>query len=138
MFIETSFLACVVINSGWDYCVITYDAIAVRVHDSTSTQKGYWLKRRVSSPVMDWWGLGVRGIAKDYVSLVQIKNGFTMSAVFEEIGNFIKLRPLNLLNPAFWFFSFVAVVTPRYILRKLPPLYRRTIGKWTTREICRK
>jgi glycosyltransferase involved in cell wall biosynthesis len=137
MFIETSKLAADVIKTGWGYRIMEWDTVAVRVHGSTSTQAGYWLKRRVSSPVMDWYSIGGKEIAKDYVSLIQIKNNFKTTAVVEEIANFIKLRPVNLLNPLFWFFSILALVTPRPILRKIPAWYRENIGWRITKEIKR-
>lgn len=136
MFIETSYLASNVMKEG-SAKILPYDAIAARVHASTSTRPGYWLERRVSSPVMDWHEIGGAEIAKDYVSFVQIRNGFKLSAVFEEIGNFIKLRPINLLIPTFWFWSAVAVLTPRKLLLILPGFYRKHIGIRITKEIKR-
>jgi len=137
MMIETSYLTSQVVKKGWKAAILTYDAIAARVHASTSTQPGYWLKRRVSSPVMDWWEIGGKEIAEDYVSFIQIRNGFKMSAVFEEIRNFIKLRPINLLIPEFWFWSLVAVLTPRWLLIRLPGFYRKHLGRRITKEIKR-
>jgi hypothetical protein len=132
MFIESSYLAHAVLNDNWDYRILEYDAVAVRVHDSTSRERDYWLKRRVSSPVLDWASIGCPEIAKDYVSFIQIKNGFEMWAVWEEIRNFAKVRPWNLLNPKYYFWALVALLTPRRILRKLPPLYRSYIGRGIT------
>ena len=132
MFVETSFLAASVKQSGWETAILPYDAVAVRVHDSTSREKEYWLKHRVSSPVLDWTAIGCPEIAQDYVSFIQIKNGFTMDAVWEEIVNFAKVRPLNLLNPKYYFWATVALVTPRRVLRKLPPFYRKYIGQGLT------
>ena len=132
MFVETSFLAASVKQSGWETAILPYDAVAVRVHDSTSREKEYWLKHRVSSPVLDWTAIGCPEIAQDYVSFIQIKNGFTMDAVWEEIVNFAKVRPLNLLNPKYYFWATVALVTPRRVLRKLPPFYRAYIGRGLT------
>jgi glycosyltransferase involved in cell wall biosynthesis len=137
MFVETSSLVRDVSKDFWGTLILMYDTVAVRVHSSTSTQPGYWLKRRVSSPVMDWWAIGGAEIARDYVSFIQIKNGFKMSALWEEIYNFIKLRPANLLNPRFWFFAIVAVFTPRRILRKIPHWYRLHIGRRITKEVKR-
>jgi glycosyltransferase involved in cell wall biosynthesis len=139
MFVETTALLneCCAKNPNGRIAILKYDAIAARVHKSTSTQAGYWLKHRVSSPVMDQVSLGATEIATDYASLIQIKNGFTMSAVLEEIWNFVKIRPLNLLNPIFWFYTILVIITPRMFLRNIPNLYRRTWGRWTTREIKR-
>lgn len=137
MFIETSQLVHEVLSKGWKYRILRYDAIGARVHASTSTQAGYYLKRRVSSPVMDWHSIGGKSILKDYVSLVQISVNYKKSAVIEEIVNFIKLRPLNLLSPMFWFYSISTLILPRQILRNLPHIYRKYIGKLLTRECKR-
>jgi glycosyltransferase involved in cell wall biosynthesis len=137
MFIETSQLASQVLNKGWSGGILKYDAVAVRVHASTSTRPGYWLKRRVSSPVDDWVEIGGKDIAKDYVSFIQIKNGLNNKYVFEEVRNFVKYRPINLFNPIFWFFAILALATPSVILRKIPDIYRRTWGAWTTGRVRR-
>jgi glycosyltransferase involved in cell wall biosynthesis len=137
MFVELTQLTKQVLDKGWESKILEYDAVAVRVHDSTSTRPEYWLKRRVSSPVLDWVSLGAKNIARDYVSLIQIKNGFTISAVLEEIRNFIKVRPANAYNLSFWFFAIVAIVTPRRILRMIPKIYRAHIGKRITKRIRR-
>lgn len=137
MMIETSFLAKAVTLRLWGHGIIPWDTIKARVHNSTSTNAGYWLKRRVSSPVMDWWSLGAKEIARDYTALIQIKNGFTLKAVLEEVLNYVRLRPLNVINPLFWFFVLVAIITPRRLLRKIPSWYRWNIGRKITGEIKR-
>jgi hypothetical protein len=137
MFIETTKLVSDVIKAGWGHIVLPYDAIAVRVHASTSTKPGYWLKHRVSSPVLDQVSLGANSIATDYVSLIQIKRGFKLSAVFEEIANFIKVRPANVFSIRFWFWSAVAVLIPRSWAVHLPAFYRHRIGRLLTRKIER-
>lgn len=132
MFVESSACAYQVLQNGWEAYIIPWDTVAVRVHGSTSTTPGYWLKRRKTSPVLDWTAIGCPEIAKDYVSFIQIKNGFTIDAVWEEIINFAKVRPWNLLNPGYYFFALVALATPRRILRKIPPFYRAYIGRGIT------
>lgn len=139
MFVETTSLlneACGK-NLEGRIAILKYDAIAARVHKSTSTQSGYWLKHRVSSPVMDQVTLGAKEMATDFASLIQIKNGFKVSAVWEEICNFVKIKPINLLNPMLWIFGMIALLTPRVVLRKIPGLYRCTWGRWTTKELKR-
>jgi len=137
MFVETTQLVKQVLDKGWHYHIIKYDTIGARVHKSTSTQKGYWLKRRVSSPITDWVSLGCKEMLKDYCSFIQIKNSFTTKALLEEIWCFIKLRPINLAYPAFWMFSLISLLTPRFILRHLPAFYRHRIGRFLTREAKR-
>jgi glycosyltransferase involved in cell wall biosynthesis len=137
MFIETSYLASKVLES-WASAILAYDAVAVRIHDSTSTKKEYYLKRRVSSPVKDWVSVGGNEILKDYCSLVQIKCNYTTKALCEEILNFITMRPVNVFMPTFWFYAILTIITPRTLLRKIPHLYRKYIGVLITKEIKRK
>jgi hypothetical protein len=87
--------------------------------------------------VLDWVSIGGKEIAHDYVSFIQIKNGFTMAAVWEEICNFVKVRPINLIDPRFLFFATLALLTPRTILRKIPHWYRYFIGRRITKRIDR-
>lgn len=137
MFIEVSALVKNVLNSGWSWNILKYDTIAVRIHNSTSRSKAYYLKRWTNSPVEEWVKVGGRAILKDHTSLIQIKNYFTMEAVLKEVWNFIRLRPLNLIMPSFWFFSLIAIFVPRFMLRRLPDIYRKTFGKWTTKTVYR-
>jgi len=137
MFVETSHLAHHVLMDGWDYRIMQWDTIAVRVHDSTSTQRLYWKKRFLSSPVAQWRKLGVTEVQKDYVSFIQIKNGYNTKATWMEIKNFIKFRPINLFHPAFWFYAVIALLTPRRILVKLPKIYRKYLGKHFVKAIKR-
>jgi|TARA_R100000501_G_C2614024_1_gene107944 glycosyltransferase involved in cell wall biosynthesis len=137
MFIETSYLVSEVIKAGWKTGWLYYDAIAARVHASTSTQCGYWLKRCISSPVEDWVSIGGKEILRDFTSFIQIRNGFNLKFLLREIGLFIKMRPINLLYPQFWFFALVAILTPRSILRGIPLFYRHRIGRFFTCEVKR-
>jgi len=137
MFIETSYLVSQVLKAGWRHGFLYYDAIAARVHRSTSTQKGYWLKRRVSSPIEDWHSIGGSAMLKDYCSLIQIKCNFTTKALIEEIGMFIKLRPVVALIPMFWFYCIVSLLTPRGVLRHTTEFYRHRILRYFTSEAKR-
>lgn len=136
MFVEASSLVSQVIYRG-KYSILPYDTVAVRIHQSISRNKNYYLKRWVSSPIEEWAKLGGDKLLNDFTSLIQIKNYFTMEGVLKECWNFIKYKPLNLINPAFWFFALISILTPRFILRHIPDLYRKTIGRWTTRIVCR-
>lgn len=136
MFVEVSTLVDEVIKE-WAYDILRYDTVAVRIHNSISQSKDYYLKMWKSSPVEEWKKVGGHELLRDYTSLIQIKNNFRVSAVYQEICNFIKYRPINILAPGFWFYATISLITPRFILRKLPNLYRKTWGRWTTREIKR-
>lgn len=136
MFVEASTLVnCVLLMC--DYHIMKWDTVAVRIHKSISRSPAYYQKRWTSSPVSEWSKVGGSAISMDFTSLIQIKNYFTEKAVLEEVGHFIRLRPLNLINPAFWFFSLVALLTPRSILFYVPEIYRRFIGRYITGEVKR-
>lgn len=137
MFIEAPFLVSSVLKDGWKWDILEYDTVAVRIHNSTARSKDYYLKHWTSSPVEEWSKIGGKNLAKDYTSLIQIKNYFVTSAVIKEIWNFIKIRPLNLIHPLFWFYSLTALLIPRAILLKIPHLYRITFGRWFTKAILR-
>lgn len=137
MFVEAPALVRAVLRHEWEYEIMEWDTVAVRIHNSTARSKDYYKKRWVSSPIEEWTKLGGKSLLRDYTSLIQIKNYFTTRAVLKECWNFIRLRPLNILSPGFWFFSIIAICTPRTILRHIPHLYRITIGRWTTREVKR-
>lgn len=122
-------------NIFHSYSILKYDTVAVRVHKSTARSKEYYRKMWNSSPVLEWAKLG--WISNDFTSLIQIKNYFSTKAMLEESWNFVKVNPNNLLNPALWFFTLVALVTPRFILLIVPDIYRATWGIWTTKECKR-
>ena len=137
MFVEAPTLVADVLAAGWDYKILPYDTVAVRIHNSTARSKDYYLKNWVTSPVEEWAKIGGRKLLTDYTSLIQIKNYFTTSAVLKECWNFIRLRPLNLINPGFWFFSMIALLAPRSVLYHIPDFYRRTWGQFFTSRVER-
>lgn len=59
---------------------------------------------------------GIKQISKNFVGLIQIKNYSTIRNLLREILILIKIRPLNLLDPRFWFFSISTLVIPRRFL----------------------
>lgn len=138
MFVEASSLVYGVMRNKRNFAMIMpWDTVAVRIHQSISRSKEYYKKRWVSSPVEAWSAVGGSAIQRDFTSLIQIANYFEKSAVLKECWNFIRLRPINILEPGFMFYSLVAIFTPKCILRHLPHIYRITIGRWTTKEVKR-
>lgn len=136
MFVEAATMVhdlCMVGDSD----ILRYDTVAVRIHQSISRSKDYYLKRWTSSPVEEWAKVGGSALANDFTSLIQIKNYFTIDAVIKECVNFVKVKPKNIINPAFWFFSLVAILTPRWLLLKIPHWYRITWGRAMTKEVKR-
>ena len=66
-------------------------------------------------------------VATNYVGLVQIRNYGKYSWVVREILLLIKYRLVNLLNPAFWFFSLGTLVVPPSILIPMVDWYKNKI-----------
>lgn len=138
MFVEASTLVSYVMRNPINFSMIMpWDTVAVRIHQSTARSKEYYRKRWVSSPVEEWSKVGGRALQQDFTSLVQIANYFERSAVLKECFNFLRLRPINILIPSFWFFAIVSLCTPHWLLMRLPNWYRLTIGRWTTKEVRR-
>jgi len=135
MFVEAPVLVNDVIKDGWAYSILRYDTVAVRVHKSTARSKSYYAKMWTSSPVEEWAKLGWK--TNDFTHLIQVKNYFTTKAVLIEIKNFIRVNIWNVFRIDFIFFSLVALLTPRLLLRILPEIYRASFGKWTTRQVMR-
>ena len=65
------------------------------------------------TPVRRW---GIEQIATHFVGLVQIKNYSTYNNLLREIATLIRLHPVNLINPKFWFYALGTLLIPRQIL----------------------
>lgn len=138
MFVEAPTMVYEIMLNPKNYSMIMpWDTVAIRIHQSTARSKDYYKKRWVSSPVEEWSKIGGSAIQQDFTSLIQIKNYFSTSAVIKECLNFLRLRPINILDIGFWFFAIVSIFTPRFILLRLPEIYRSTFGRWTTKEVKR-
>lgn len=70
---------------------------------------------------------GIEQIAENFVGLVQLKNYSTFKNLVREIFVLIKLRPLNLLNFKFWFFSLGTILVPRKLLIWMVDNYKNKI-----------
>lgn len=138
MFVEASSLvACVMRNAANFSMIMPWDTVAVRIHQSIARSPEYYKKMWKTSPVEEWTKVGGSSLQHDFTSLIQIKNYFTTLAVLKECWNFIRLRPISILDVGFIFYALVSILTPKCILRHLPHIYRKTIGLWTTKEIKR-
>lgn len=138
MFVEAASMVKYVMDDGWQTSFLAYDTVAVRVHVSTSMKRGTYQKYWSGSMVKNWLGLGVgEEILKDYTTFLQIRRGGSLALAWGEIVNFARLRPRNLLNPLYWFFVLVAILSPRALLYKLPAFYKHRIGRLFTKEVSR-
>ena len=78
---------------------------------------------------------GIEQMAVNFVGLVQLKNYSTFKNLIREIFILLKLRPLNLLNLKFWFFSLGCLITPSFILRPIIDCYKEKINARRIRKI---
>ena len=63
----------------------------------------------------------------DFYGLAEIKNYGTYKELFGEIGNYVKYRPKNLINPYFYLFSVGSIIIPRKILIALVDWYKNKV-----------
>lgn len=123
-----------VLEDGWDYEIIKYDTVAIRIHPggNTSTRPEPY----VVSPTLTWLGLVGRRkfFLTAFISLIQYKNWGKYRFMLREIWYFIKLRPVNLLRLDFWFFALIAILVPKCILRPFTQAYKKHFLKHLIRE----
>lgn len=67
-------------------------------------------------------------IANDYLGLIQIRNYARYRYLLREIGLFLKYRPLNFIDPRFWFFALGTMVMPPALLIPMVDWYKNNIG----------
>lgn len=79
--------------------------------------------------------VGIQQMVTNFVGLVQIKNYGVFRHLIREILNLLELRPLNLIDPRFWFFSLGTIFIPRKILIWLVDNYKRKILSRRLRDI---
>jgi len=116
-----------VLDAGWEYRIIQYDTVGVRIHPGGNTST--LPKAYVDSPTITWYNLiGKRKFYLTiFISLIQYKNWGKYKNVLREIWYFIKLKPSNLFRIDFWFWSLIALFIPKTILRKLTSWYKDKI-----------
>ncbi len=66
--------------------------------------------------------------ANDYLGLIQIRNYARYRYLLREIGLFLKYRPLNFIDPRFWFFALGTVIMPPFLLIPLVDWYKNNVG----------
>jgi glycosyltransferase involved in cell wall biosynthesis len=71
--------------------------------------------------------IGIRQVAGNFLGLVQIKNYGIFRHLIREIFILVGLRPLNLIDPRFWFVSLGTILIPRRLLIWLVDNYKKKI-----------
>ncbi len=114
-----------VLDCGWDYKIIHYDTVGVRIHPggNTSTRPEPYM----ISPTLTWLKLVGRRkfFLTVFISLIQYKNWGKYRFMLWEIWYFIKFRPINLFRPDFWFWSLIAIFVPKCVLRPFTQIYKK-------------
>lgn len=70
---------------------------------------------------------GIEQMAKNFVGLVQLKNYSSFKNLLREIFILLKLHPINLFDPRYWFFTLGTIIIPRRMLILLVDNYKRKI-----------
>jgi len=123
--IEGASMVVRVLADGWDYRIIQYDTVGVRIHLGGNASTQSWAY--AVSPTLTWLNLVSRRkfVLTAFISLIQFKNWGKYKDMLREIWYFIKLRPINLFRLDFWFFSLIAIFVPKCILRPLTQGYKK-------------
>jgi len=79
--------------------------------------------------------IAVESACTNFEGLIQIKNYSNLKNLIREICILIVLRPSNLLNIKFYFFSLGTLLTPRKLLRWLVDNYKDKILSRKLRDI---
>jgi len=120
--------------------ILRDNIVAVRAANSANEAILY-----IHSPMMSWYRLitdtfsdskttALKNyliqdfIATNYIGLVQIKNYGTMKALLREIALLIRLRPKNIFNLNFLFFSLGTIIIPKSLLRWLVNFYKNRVN----------
>lgn len=129
LFIEGASMVKHVLSAGWNYSIMQYDTIAVRIHPggNTATKEHYY----TDSPTLSWYGLiGYNyNFLTAFISFIQLKNWAPYRVLLREIWLFIKLRPINLFRPDFYLFAGIALLAPRCILRPFTNFYKHRLSR---------
>lgn len=71
--------------------------------------------------------IGKEYMAQHFVGLIQIKNYSSTRNLIREMYYLLLYRRKNVLNPKFWFYAILALITPRFLLRTLTDQYKNVI-----------
>jgi len=115
------------------WATIKYDTVAVRLHPggNTGTKEEYYKE----SPVLtltNFFGKDFR----DPALFIQLKN-CAPGILAREISNYLSINPNNMRDPKFLACAFIALVTPRKVLRHLCNFYRHRIRRNQVKIITR-
>lgn len=70
---------------------------------------------------------GIDQMVKNFVGLVQLKNYSTFKNLLREVFILLRLRPVNLIDTKFWFFSLGTILIPSRLLIFLVDNYKNKI-----------
>jgi glycosyltransferase involved in cell wall biosynthesis len=73
--------------------------------------------------------------ATNYMGLVQLRNYSRFPNLLREIGVLVRNRPMNLVSPAFWFFSLGTIIMPPCLLIPLVDWFKKRIHSLNYRNI---
>lgn len=105
--------------------VLPFFTIAVRIDKNGSMNPKVYVK----SPFMRWYELAGprKWVVNNFVGLVQIKSHGGIRPLLREVCYMANYYPLNVLNPKFWFWSLLCILTPSQYLIQLTNWYKEEI-----------
>ncbi len=116
------------------WTMLEYDTIAARFHPggNTGTKKSYYTE----SPTQNWIDLLGQNY-QDFPIFITLKNRATFKLLWSEICLHVRMNSKCLLNGHFLFYSAIALLTPRFLLRNLSVWYRNSFGRKQSKIIDR-
>lgn len=129
IFIEMPSIVAQYLKVGWEWTMLDYDSVAVRIHPggNTGTKTSYYNE----SPLLSWGSLiGEKEYCKlkFYKGFVQLKNR-APKFLLKEIFLTYKWNKDCVKDKEFWFYSIIALIVPGFILRELSKFYRNNVGR---------
>ena len=124
IFVEMPTMVAYYLQHGWEWTMIDYDTIAVRIHPggNTATKEEYY----EGSMYQNWFKLLGQPL-RYYQGLIQIKNR-SPKTLWSELCVIAKTDKRSFVSPQFYFYSLMAIIIPSSILRKLSSFYRTHIA----------
>lgn len=123
IFVENMAMVRDLLEWGWEYKMMDYDTVAVRLHpNNTCVVSNYYNE----APVV-----AVNSVIKGFVnysSFVSVKNR-APRWLQQEIFETMMIRPWCIFNPKFWFYALLAEWTPRWLLIRLCNFWRHRIAR---------
>ena len=121
------------ILKGWEWTMLEYDTVASRYKpgENTGTKTSYYTQ----SVWQNWVDL----VGKDFEyfpMFVMLKNR-APKMLWGDICLAVRLNKKRLLKLSFWIYTLIALLVPRFLLKRMSIIYRNKIGRLNANIIKR-